>query len=484
MDQTTLTVGRMIDAVLHRWKWVVLIVAVVPLLVVAVTRLHRPPYEASARLVIQENADPFLGDLTVQLELQNRFPVVRNVLQSRTVAEGILRDLGEIDESSSPEEVNSRIRRFQDALDIDNTGGGVVSLKVRGDTPEQAYNRLDLVMDALLEEILRPQRESLDTSVEFLSGQLRRMSAELSDAEDRIRMFKEEHAEELPEVFEGNLERYLDTLADLQQAEADLAVAERQLSMSEEDLAAYSVDPLLAELERDLVRAEDRLETLLDTYTRDHPQVIRAQRRVESLEDEIEERRENPPDLSIEELDRVAETSVDIEVVAGERPRLVAENLMTGEILTHRAVRREVETLRYRIARIEAQRDDLRDAIRSYAGNEQVLNELVRDVEAKSALYNDLARRYQDAVLTRELTLQSEASRVWIIEAPSMPAADNRPPLKSSAVKGLALALALAGAFVFGLEMLDPTVRLPSEAEKLVDLPTVAVVPKMPTDTA
>jgi uncharacterized protein involved in exopolysaccharide biosynthesis len=452
-------------------------VMTVPVLAVLSSRCYQPPYEASARLLIQENrsVNPFLGDLMVDLQVENRFPVVANVLRSRTIAEEILRSLGEITPDSSPRQINSAVASFQDRMRIENTGGGVIGIQVRGSSPEQAYNRLERVMAALLEELLRPQRESLDGSVSFLEQQLGRMSRELSEAQNRIRVFKEQHAEELPEVFEGNLSRYLSTLAELQQAEADLGVAERQLTLSEAELAAYLVDPRLAELESELTQARNQRDALLASYTADHPRVIRAESRVRSLEEQLEERRRNPP--SIDSLERQASARLDSE--GGRRPRLVADDLMTGELLTRRRVIGEVESLRYRISRLAVQRDELRETIRSYAGNEQALNELTRDVEAKSALYNDLAGRYQDAVLTRELTLQSEAGRVWIIEAPSMPVDDNRVSMTEAGIKGLLLALVLAGVLIFGLELLDRTLRATAEVEELTGLPTIAVLPRL-----
>ena len=473
MIEAKLDTRLLTDAIFHRWKIVLLVLVMTPAAALALNQFSHRPYRASARLVIQENrsVNPFLGDMMVDLQVSNRFPVIANVLRSRTVTERMLLDLGEIREGDSSDTIDGAIQGFQDRLTINNSGGGVIRIDIEGNTPQQALARLELAMDMLLDEMLRPQRESLDGAVEFLEQQLLRVGEELEAAENAVREFKEQHAEELPEVYVGNLERYLGTLAVLQQAEADLVVAEGQLRLSAEQIANF--DPRMSDLQEDVREARYALAQLLEVYTAEHPQVERARQRVASLEREIDILRANPPMVDMTQ----GETT--IEVSGSGRSRIVAGDMITGELLTYRQTLSEVEALRYRVERLGEQRDGLREVVRSYAGNEQRLNALARDVEAKAELYVSLRTRYEDARMTREVTLQSEASRVWIIESPSLPSENNRRPVTKVAAAAIIAAFLLVAALIATLEFIDPTVRLPKEATEIAGVSVIGVMPRL-----
>ena len=473
MIEAKFDIRLLTDAVFHRWKMVILVLLLTPAAALTLNNFHRRPYRATARLVIQENrsVNPFLGDMMVDLQVSNRFPVIANVLRSRTVTERMLYDLGEAHESDTSEQIDAAIQEFQDRLTINNSGGGVIRIEIQGNTPEQALARLQLAMDMLLEEMLRPQRESLDGSVEFLQQQVERVGDELEAAENAVREFKENHAEELPAVYEGNLNRYLATMQELQDAESDLGVAEGQLRLSQQQLASYS--PRTREIETDLGSARYRLGQLLEVYTPEHPEAERARQRVRSLERELDELRNNPPIVSM----TAGETS--IEVTGTGDSRIVAGDMMTGELLTYRQTLSEVDGLRYRVERLGQQLNGLREVVRSFAANEQILNALARDVEAKAELYVNLRTRFEDARMTREVTLQSEASRVWIIESPSLPSENNRRPVVKVALSSVIASLLLIAALIALLEFIDPTVRLPKEAADLAGVPVIGVLPRL-----
>lgn len=472
MNEIRIDIGLIIDAVIHRWKMVVVILIALPLAAVVANQVMNRAYRASARLVIQENrsVNPFLGDMMVDLQVRNRFPVIANVLRSRTVTERMLLELGEIGEGWSVDAVDWAVEQFQDGLAIDNSGGGVIRIEMQGETPQQALSRLELAMDMLLEEMLRPQRESLTGSVEFLEAQVERVGRELSEAEDAVREFKEDHAEELPEVYEGNLNRYLATLAELGEAESDLGVAEGQLELSRAQLAAYN--PGVRDAERELRAARGRVSELLEQFTDEHPDVIDARSRVRAAERELEDARQSL-------LEDLPEGSTSIEVTGSGQARIVAGDMVTGELLTYRQTMSEVQALRYRVDRLREQRDELQEIVRSFAANEQRLGALSRDVEAKQELYVNLRTRYEDARMTREVTLQSEASRVWIIESPTLPATNNRRPLLKVLAFSLAAALMMITGLIALLEFLEPTVRTQKEATQLADAPIIGALPRM-----
>ena len=81
--------------------------------------------------------------------------------------------------------------------------------------------------------------------------------------------------------------------------------------------------------------------------------------------------------------------------------------------------------------------------------------------------------------MTREVTLQTEAGRVWIIESPTLPAGNNRRPISKVFIFGVVAAFLLIAALISLLEFIDPTVRIPSEAAELADVPVIGVIPRL-----
>jgi uncharacterized protein involved in exopolysaccharide biosynthesis len=119
------------------------------------------------------------------------------------------------------------------------------------------------------------------------------------------------------------------------------------------------------------------------------------------------------------------------------------------------------------------------DSVKSFAANEQTLNRLVRDLNAKSKVYTNLLERYEDALVTRELTRHDESKQVWIVEKPSGPVPAKRVSLVLvllfAPIVGLSLGLLLA----LGIEFFDGTVREESEADELAGAPVLGTMPWM-----
>jgi uncharacterized protein involved in exopolysaccharide biosynthesis len=133
---------------------------------------------------------------------------------------------------------------------------------------------------------------------------------------------------------------------------------------------------------------------------------------------------------------------------------------------------------------MDDQAKDVMQKVRAFAKHEKELAALERDIEAKARIYKNLLERHEDALVTRELALRGEASRVWLIEKPIRPSGKN--PFKPwmLAIAGAIAGLALAAGIVIALELIDPTLRSEqilarkTEAPMLIRLPVLGVEKK------
>ena len=178
---------------------------------------------SSAKLLIQNHdmVNPFLKDLMVDWSIKQRLPVITNIVRSRQTAEKVQRQLGVLGENATTDEVDAAVRDYQKRLSIYGLGGGVVQIKYEARTPLAAVEGINLVVEIFTAEMLRPQKQALDSSVGFLGEQVERVRAELDAKEDELRKFKEQHADELPEVYKANLDAYLKTQRARMEARAE-----------------------------------------------------------------------------------------------------------------------------------------------------------------------------------------------------------------------------------------------------------------------
>lgn len=487
----SIDIRLLIDALLHRWRIIFVCMLVMPLGAAAGSTKVKPKYISSAKVLVQENntVNPFLSDMMVEWTIKKRLPVITNVMKSRQTAERVLLELGDIDANTSPEEIDQQIDDLQRRLTVFGLGGGVIQIKYQGKTPAEAFQGMTVLMEIFTEEMLAPQKEALDQSVTFLEAQVVRVRGELKDYEDRMRTFKEENSEELPEVYKANLDAYLKMLQAKLATQSELAAQRQQLRVSKERLTRY--DPVAQEVEAQLVQARSKLAKLRATYKEGHPAIRAASAHLSELEASRKSigrggrmartKKMMNPSAKITELESLAGSRIALPVDPSiSRDETGSGDLLLGEILNYRLAEGEVGALEQRLRLIESQAADSMNKVKRFAKNEQVLNELERDITIKTSVYKSLLKRYEDALVTRELTLQDEASRVWLIDKPRVPS--NKAPLPAplAAIIGLIGGLVLGCGLSIGLEFLDSTVRSPDEVADLTGVPVLGELPPLP----
>jgi uncharacterized protein involved in exopolysaccharide biosynthesis len=465
-----------LDALLCRWRLLVASAVVGAVVGAAATRLYEPPAEVIAKVMVQENTavNPFLEDMMVDWSVENRLPVTRHLIESRRLSLRTLRELGEIDDSTPTDTLDRKIEDLQRRLDIYSLGDGVVKIKYRHREPVEALEGLDVIIEIFVSEMLRPQKQSLDESVTFLERELERVERDLETREEELRVYKESHADELPVVYRANLGAYLKLLEARHQVQAELASEAVRSRVSSRRLSRY--DPETRELESKLVEARVELQSLQTTFRDRHPRVEAMAARVRQLEREYERAvRRAPRETSIDRLASVAER---LPVGAGtgadrERPK----SILMGQLIEHQESSAAAEALEVKLDEIDGSIAESLERITAHAANEKSIRQMNRDIETKSAIYQQLLTRYEEAKVTRHLTLSEEEGRVWIIDRPTRPPALTRlHPLLGLAGGGVG-ALGLAAVLALVLEFFSSTIRTRYDVEELESLAVLGELP-------
>ncbi len=482
---TRLNVLLLLEGIFFRWRLILIPMLVFPVVVSLSLFLGIVPkkYKARAQLFVQDSMDvnPFLEDMQVEWTVQNRLPLIQSVLRSRATLEKVLADLGEIQDNTPPAERDALIGYLRSQIDVYGMGGGLVYVEVVGNSPQRSYDSIKALVNVLIDTMLRPQKQSLEDASKFLEKQLTQMRLSLSDVEEKIQVFKQNNAEELPEVFQVNMNSYLGTQQSLMAAQAELRAARHRKANLEARLKVYN--PIARAIESRLVRAKADLAELKSVYNDDHPQVVALRARVDELTRERKSANIKSSKLNLKELESTVtlQTGLTTNTGGGESMGVTNQtnDILTSDLLDYKAVAAEIASLRGSVSALKGQGKDTLDSVKSFAVTERTLAELTRDYEVKQNIYRNLLEKAEDAKITKALSLYDENSQVWLIEEPRLPTTPigfNNPFMILLAVAG---GLALGLFAVIALELFSGTVRRPADAELLVGVGIIGVIPKL-----
>ncbi len=477
MSTPATQVKLLIEAALFHWRLLVLPTVLAG--VVAFAGFDRVPreYRAGAKILIQESAtvNPFLEEMAVQWTLKKRMPVIQSVLRSHNTLRAVLERLDRIGPEDSPEEVDNKVRAFSRTLNVYSSGRGMVSIGLRGATPDEVHEGMQVLVETFIEEMLRPQKEGVQRSTEFLEAQLDRVRAELTTVEDELREFKRANIDELPEVYKINLRTLLELRKELGEAQLEFQSELRRRQLSQDRLSR--MNPVAQRLEAEHAEARGALESLRAVYTDKHPEVRAARARVRELSRALKETRRGSPKLSLSQLEALARGGSTGS--RGDEPEaMVSVDPLTSDILQFKRASANVEGSRARISALENQLGAATNSIRGYADNEQTLNRFLRDLEVKARVYEDLLAKYEDALVTRELALLDESAQVWVIEPPRRPTRPDGMGRLLFTLVALIGGFACGAALAFVRESLSSGIRDADVAADKIGAPLLGTIPR------
>lgn len=457
------------DAVVTRWRTLFLALLFTPVVALTANIVTDGQYRATSTIVIQDSvvSSPYLSEMSVQWELNTRLPVVQTVVASRSVAENILVELGELSPTAARAERDWMIEDFRSRVRVNAFPGGVIQMSFDAPTPQNARRGLQILIDTVKEEIVRPQRDSLDAEVEFLETQLERVRIEIEAETESLRTMRESLAGGASaDLVRTNIELYANTRRQLESARANLAAAEQELRVARERLQAY--DPSVQRIDRRIEAAQEQLRALQRDYTSSHPEVIAAQSELNGLLGQRESVVHGSGDLDINDFERLIRSG-----------SIRSTEILNAELTTYREAVSSVEGLRQRVdslstglAASDAEVGGLYDA-------RERLEALENTLDTRRAHFQRLLRQYEESIVSRELTLQEEERQVWVLEEPEEPNKSDKTSNK------LILLAGLFGGFVIGVsviafaEFIDRTVRVPREAEAIAGVPNIATLPPL-----
>jgi len=441
-----------------------------------------------------------LSQLVKQYDL---YPVARENMPSTAIVERVRNNIQVV-------LLNTEVTNPQSG----RTGETTVAFKV-GFTykdPETARRVTNELVSLFLSSNLEARRDVAEQTTSFLAKERAAIEDRIAQLEDEFTEFQTENRELLPEEVAfsrqqlANIETQLDTLdRDLRALREREGFLTTQLALMNEfestvgEGGATTPESQLERLRAELASAEAR-------YGSNHPDLVRLQREVRSLERVVGERSGGTALLDREaalsaELARLREryTEDHPDVVSVERqlanvrdtlanaePRSggpgVARNPAFIQLKAQlNSVQTELNSVAQQREELIAKRDELQQRLARAPAVEREFTRLSRELENAIADREIIADKEATAGLSRALETEAVGERLVLAEPPTQPLSPVSPNKKMILAIGLVLAMGGGGASVLLAEMLDRSVHSIGDLAAIIGEKPLVSIPVLRT---
>ena len=449
----------------RHWR-LIAVTSVVCLLAGAVHFIVTPlEFQASTTIQIERRALTSLtGDTNPWLESywnMEFYPTQYRLLQSRGLAERVVTNLDLVNDP----EFNTAVAGQEGSPVADDAAtvgmlagkllGGLsvnpvrntqlVDISYRSSSPELAAEVANGVAEAFIEWGIYTRSETAANASTFLSSQIEDVAQSLEQTERDLQSYS--RTTDLVAVDpESN-----DTLQRLEGLNRNYSAATSEritkeafyqgLMTTDKQSVADSISGgLVSQQLEEIARLEAEYNANLEVYKPDWPEMM-------SLSAQIDQRRRS--------LGQTVDKTV-------EQARSAARTDYLTALRKEESLKKELDALR-------------QEAIELHSVTAE-FNSLELEATSKRVLLGDLKRRQSETELAARMRTTRE-SNVRVVDKALVPGAPFRPSLRNDLTFGLGLGLALGLGLVLLIEYLDRSLKTSEQVEKLLGVPTLAVIP-------
>ena len=453
-------------------------VIVVPILILPfvgyfIGKVAPTNYVSHTSMLIQETAkmNPFLEDIAVSTMLKERLNALSTLLKSRHVLTAVAKEHGLIDDSMAPAERDYIISKLSSSLTVTQPGKDFLKISLTAPNPTGMKELLESISEHFIEQLLAPERSSIEDSSEFLAIHIEKRREELDIAENELADFKNRYASVTPEMQSQALGRLASLKQSYAEKKAELAGVERSLGSLDQQLS--KTNPVVGKIEDQIIEILIQLTLLKAKYTESHSAVQGKERELRRLENERSILLQmEQPNISSDQLWDIASSNKLKDL--GEVQPLLVTQLQSLQLVRGRyeSLTEETKSLKEMIARLEQEAN-------SFGDNAKTMHRLVRNAEIKRQLYDELIQRYEMAQLTGSLGVFEQNKRVKIIDLPYTPSRPANLPAIIFVIAGLVAGIGLGAGVAILIELFDSSIRRKEEIEAITNAPVITYIPKI-----
>lgn len=436
--------------------------ALIALSILLVGTRHQAGFETS--MVI--NADnqsilrPLLASQAEVSRVQEHTRVVRESMLSPSLLKKTVAQV--YPQLTDPLDIETRVKQIRSNLAIIGLGDGHIRITISGDSRDEIYDTINALTDLFIKDSSETQKSESRSAFDFIDNQVRQYKSQLVEAEENLKLFRsgslEGSVEEIAQRI-SQLQSTIETMRlDVDDASTRLTTLRRQLD-SESRLSSktYKSDIYRQRLS-ELTTQRD---TLLLQYHESYPDVVNLTLQINDMKKAIAEAHAddaNNQNSAVSEIYsplyeklRAQLSSAEIDYQA-KKKRLAANELLLERELSRRT---------------------------TVAAGEAELAELNRDYNVTKKIYEDMLERKEKARLSMTLSAEGQGVSYKIVEPPVYPLYPKGIRFIHFAILGLFFGVAIPVGGIVAYVLLDPRIRFLYQLESAVNLPLLAVLPRV-----
>jgi polysaccharide chain length determinant protein (PEP-CTERM system associated) len=431
-------------------------------------------FASSTSILVQESniIKPLMEGRAVATGNADRAAIAREVIFSRKILEEIVEAGGWKKSNPSPLELERIIDSIKGRISVINLRENLIQITYKDSDAERAYLVTRRLADLFISESLAAKERESSDAYKFIDSQVDIYRSKLTDAEDKLKAYRGQNADARPGSEKDSSTRIGELRTQVENARMDLMEQRSKESALVAQLSGESeitaVQTREGQYRARLGELQTQLDTLLLTYTDQHPDVIRVRHQMQDLQDQV--KREQA-----QRLQRTAGTSAPVD-------DSVQFNPLYQELRSKLAeVRRNIAAEQSRMGASESLLNSELDRGRRIADSENKLSELTRDYEVNRDIYQDLLKRRENARVSMNLDADHRGLTFVVQEPAELPLRPSGLRFMHFSLAGIGAGLALPFVLLFGLVRFDPRIRVASQIERLTGIPVLATVPMYTT---
>ncbi len=439
----------------------------ISLLFLGVGLLMPKNYESTSLLYGDQTnvLEPILGSTTPVNDIKHA-EIAKEIINTRRFIDLVVKKSEVIDSSLSKVAYERELSKVRSRIEVRSKGPSYIQIAYVDTDPERSFSFVNALVEEFITETAAAKKQESRMAYEFIEGQVKAYKAQLESADQRLKTFQSDNRDGTRETVTG---RIAQLQAEVERLKLDIDEAQIKSRTINGQVAAESKfvkqRNQSQSLRKRIAVAQQRLDTLLLSFTDTHPDVVSLRAQISDMENGVVQQDiQNLSGLGsssdqkgvlnplYEEL-RKAQSETRVKVQTGEK-RLKATELL---------LEKEYERLQRIVAR------------------EAELSELTRDYDSTQGFYEEMLGSLEKARMTMTLDAEDQGISYKIQEPPVFPLLPKGLRLSHMMILGPLLAVLIPIGLLFLYIELDSRVRMASVIHEQMRVPVLGVVPHVTT---
>lgn len=427
-------------------------------------------YESSTTILVQESniVTGLMEGRAIATTVSDRASIAREVIFSRKVMSDILDVGGWMARQPSPLEQDRMIESITNRTKIASPRDNLIEISYSDGDAARSYRIAQRLAESFIQESLAAKERESRNAFDFINGQVEAYHKKLTDAEDKLKAYREANVDARPGGEADSNARIAQLRSQVEQARMEMmeqgsreSALVSQVSGESEITAVQTRD---GQIRAQLAELQGQLDKLLLTYTDDYPDVVRIRHQMQDLQESLKRN-------EAQKATAKASNPSSIDSAVQYNPLYTELRSKLNE------ARRNRGATASRLGASQAMLNDELERSKRIASSENALSELTRDYEVNRDIYQDLLKRRENARVSMDLDQKQQGLTFRIQEPAVMPLRPSGLRLMHFAMAGLGLGIVLPLGLLFGYARFDPRVRSAAQIERMAGVPVLATIP-------